>query len=167
MRSETSYASWYFLGIVLLLYALTGAFSFEVFALSLGFAYQIFVKVVPILFIIFGLMAVVNYYVSPDTIARYMGKESGLNGWLVAIVGGIISTGPLYMWYPLLQDIQQKGARNGLVAAFLYTRAIKVPLMPMMIIYFGAAYTIVLTFVIISFSFLQGIVVERIMEVWK
>jgi len=32
-----------------------------------------------------------------------------MKGWLIAILSGILSSGPIYLWYPLLadKDVQQ------------------------------------------------------------
>jgi len=70
--------------------------------------------------------------------------------------------GPVYAWYPMLRELRQKGMRNGLIAAFLYSRAVKLPLLPLMIHYFGVAYAVVLSLYLIAFSILSGIVIERL-----
>ena len=100
-------------------------------------------------------------------LVKWLGKESGIKGWLIAIIGGILSSGPIYMWYPLLSQIKKQGGRDGLIATFLYNRAVKIPLMPLLIYYFGWIYAIVLTFVMIIFSVFQGLIVEKIVEVKK
>jgi hypothetical protein len=84
---------------------------------------------------------------------------------LIAISGGILSTGPIYMWYPLLNDLQKQGMRPSLIAVFLYNRAVKIPLMPLIIIYFGWIYMIVLLVVMIVVSIAQGWITEKLMEI--
>jgi hypothetical protein len=93
-----------------------------------------------------------------------MGRDSGLRGWSLAIVGGILSVGPIYAWYALLRDLRTKGMRTALIAVFLYNRGIKLPLLPLMIHYFGLAYTLVLAIYMTLFSLLNGILVEKIVE---
>ena len=63
--------------------------------------------------------------------------------------------------------MQKKGVRNGLVATFLYNRAVKIPLLPLMIFYFGMVYTIILTIIMMIVSVFQGLIVEKILEVEK
>ena len=48
------------------------------------------------------------------------------------IAAGIISTGPIYAWYPLLKDFKEKRA-GGSVIAILYNRAVKPFLLLVMI----------------------------------
>ena len=163
MKKPDNFNSLAFLGIVLLLYLSIIIFDYSNFDKAVVFVVDIFEKIIPILFLVFILMATANYFINPRRIAKYLGKESGIKGWIIAIFGGIISTGPIYLWYPLLNDLQKKGVRNGLIATFLYNRAIKIPLMPLMILYFGLKYLFVLTMVMIIFSVFQGIVVEKIM----
>ena len=57
--------------------------------------------------------------------------------------------------------------KNSLIAVFLYNRAVKPALIPLMIYYFGLSYLIVLTIVMIIFSIINGILVEKILEVTK
>jgi hypothetical protein len=69
------------------------------------------------------------------------------------------------MWYPLLADLKNKGLNDGLIACFLYNRAIKIPLLPLAIIYFSWQYILVLTIVMVLASVTQGILLNKIIEV--
>lgn len=107
-------------------------------------------------------MVALEYFVSPENVRKYLGKSAGLKRWLIAVAGGIISTGPIYMWYPMLRQLRKKGVKYGFIATFLYNRAVKPPLIPMIILYFGLKYTVVLTIVMIIISIVQGIIFEKI-----
>jgi len=128
---------------------------------------SIIIKVIPVILLVFILMAITNYFIKPSFLVKVMGKKSGVLGWIIAIITGIISTGPIYMWYPLLADLKKKGVRQGLIATFLYNRAIKIPLLPMIILYFGLTFTIILTIVMMIISVFQGLLIEKFMEVKK
>jgi hypothetical protein len=71
--------------------------------------------------------------------------------------------GPVYAWYAVMAELQQKGMRTALIATFLYSRAIKLPLLPLMIYYFGLSYTLVLCSYLLVFSVINGILVERLL----
>jgi len=73
---------------------------------------------------------------------------------------GILSHGPIYVWYPLLKDLKEHGMRTGLVTVFLYNRAIKIPLLPIMIFYFGISFVIILSIYMIIASIFQGKIIE-------
>jgi uncharacterized membrane protein YraQ (UPF0718 family) len=107
-------------------------------------------------------MFIFNFFITPELITKNLAKSSGMRRWLIAIGGGVISTGPIYLWYPLLRELKKHGVSDGFVAAFLYARAIKPFLFPVMIFYFGWKYAFVLTFVMIVMSLGQGVTIERL-----
>jgi len=166
-KSETSRVGWYFLLIVIAVYIIIGIIKPDAIVPSLKFVGGIVLQIWWVFLLVFVLLAVLNYYVMPKHVYKYLSKSSGAKGWFMAVTGGIISTGPIYLWYPLLNELQKHGTRNGLIVAFLYTRAIKPALLPLLIFYFGLTYTIVLTIVMIVMSILQGIFVEKILEAKK
>ena len=77
------------------------------------------------------------------------------------MVAGIIATGPVYIWYSMLADLQEKGMRIAFSGVFLYMRSVKLPFIPLMIYYFGGAFTAVLTMYLIVFSVFAGICCEK------
>lgn len=165
--TEKSRTGWYFLGIVLALYAATAIYSTTIFMRSIAYFWSIIQKILPVLALVFALLAATNLWVKPKSIVKHMGKDAGLKGWVWAVLGGIISTGPIYIWYPFLNEMQKHGARDKYITAFLYNRAIKPALLPLFIYYFGIAYTTTLLFLMIIASIIQGISVEKIMEATK
>ena len=106
-------------------------------------------------------MFITNYFISPKTLVKKLSKKRKRN-WSFVLLAGIISTGPIYMWYPLLSELKEKGLREGFIATFLYARAVKPALIPLMIFYFGLTFTIIITINIIIFSIIQGITLEKI-----
>ncbi len=109
--------------------------------------------------IVFAFTFIVNLLLNEKKIVALVGKESGLKGWIIALFGGLISHGPIYLWFPLLSGLKEKGMKNELITTFLYNRAVKIPLLPLMIFYFGLTFTIVLTFWMIIFSVINGKIV--------
>ncbi|MBW2981539.1 hypothetical protein KY343_01535, partial [Candidatus Woesearchaeota archaeon] len=150
---------------VIVLYLAVWLFSSEIIIKSLQFFLMIIKRIIPVFILVFVLMVLINYFIKPKRIVNYFGKKAGIKGWIISITAGLLSTGPMYMWYPLLNQMQKKGVKNRFITAFLYNRAIKLPLLPLLIFYFGWAYTIILTMVMIIASVFQGIIVEKILEV--
>lgn len=153
---------WLFLALVLLAYALLGLVNPEAASRSLSFFTHVMAQVLPVLGLVFFLLFVANLVLKPKWIKRYLGKGSGIKGWLAATVGGILSVGSIYAWYAMLSELQQKGMKNALIAVFLYSRAVKLPLLPLMIHYFGIAYTLILCLYLIAFSIINGLIVEKL-----
>lgn len=160
--SQLINSPWIFLVVMILIYSAVAVFDFSLFRVVVSTFERIFWRILPILPLIFGLIFLSNLFLEPKQIKEYLGKESGLKGYLISIVGGIISTGPIYMWYPLLEDFKEKGMRLSLIATFLYNRAIKLPLLPVIIFYFGWSFTLVLTVLMVFFSIVNGILTEKI-----
>ena len=159
---EKNLGGWLFLALVLVVYGLFSLVSPEATAQALHFFTHVMGTLLPILGLVFLLLFIANLLLEPKRIKRYLGKESGIKGWVTVILGGILSMGPIYAWYTMLSELQKKGMRSALIAAFLYSRAVKPPLLPLMIYYFGLTYTLVLCMYLIGFAIISGILVEKL-----
>ena len=106
---------------------------------------NIFLNMLLPLCLVLVLMILLNLFLKPAQIVRFLGKGSGIKGFLLPAAAGIISTGPIYAWYPLLSELKKKGAGNSQIAIFLYNRAVKPFLLPVMVGYFGWEYVLILT----------------------
>ena len=146
--------------LVLITYGILGIYDFGLLKNALSALAGLIARIAPILLLVFGVMFLTNLYFESSGIVRFLGKGSGLRGWMLAIGGGIVSSGPIYMWYPLLSDLKEKGMKDSLIAAFLYNRAIKIPLLPMMVYYFGWSFALILSIYQVLFSVVNGILVE-------
>ena len=122
----------------------------------------VIIKLLPIFLVVILLTAIINFFLKPEYISRHLGKNSGTKGWLYALLGGIISHGPMYVWYPMFEDMKQHGLKNSLIAVFFYARAIKLPLLPLLVDYFGLIFTVVLSFYILIGAIVQGYAIEHI-----
>ncbi len=149
---------WHFFLLMSVIYLGLFIFFPSFFNKCFIFFKQTFLNILPIFLIIFVLMIFTNRYVDSKFVMRHM-RGSKIKSWLYALIGGILSTGPVYMWYPLLKDLKENGVSNGEIACFLYSRAIKPALLPLLILYFGLKYAIVLTLVMIFLSLLQGVLI--------
>ncbi len=157
-QGKSSRVEWYFLVSVAVTYLILYLFRPELAMDSLNASKNIFIKILPALAIIFAVMTLINYFVSKKMIKSYLGVSSGPRRWLIAIVSGVLSTGPIYAWYPLLNELREKGLDYGFIATFLYNRAVKLPLLPLLVYYFSPLFTGVLLGVMIVVSVLQGLV---------
>lgn len=153
-------ARWFFLSGVVLLYSVILIVWPETGAAGLSAFCRLSVRVLPVLGIVYGVMLLTNLFIKTGQIVRFLGLKSGPLGWIVVIAAGILSAGPIYMWYPLLSDLKEKGMREALIATFLYNRAVKLPLLPMMIVYLGIEMTLIVTGYMVLFSVANGYAVE-------
>ena len=153
---------WIFLISTITLYIIVSLFDISLALQSLIVLGELLQKIIPILVVVFFFIFLFNLFLSPQKVIKYLGKESGFKGWLLVIGSGIISMGTAYLWYPLLGDLKAKGMSNALIATFLYSRAIKIQLLPFLIYYFGWSFVVILTCYMVIFSVINGWLVEKI-----
>ena len=149
-----------FLLSMLLLYGIIGLFDPTFLVGALLYFREMLIKVLPILGIVFVILFAINLFLKADKVSRYLGREAGVMGWLYAVIGGILISGPPYVLYPMLGEMKKHGARSGLIVTLLYNRNVKVQFLPALVYYFGLRYAIVLSIYIILFSVLNGMVFE-------
>ena len=149
-----------FLPVVLLLYIGFAFHDPHKTLNALDAALHVFLKILPIIVSVIVLLGVFNYFFDPKKFSQKLNAGSGIKGWFFALAGGVISHGPVYVWYPLLTDLRSNGVRDGLIVAFIYSRSIKVPMLPVMIDYFGWKFTLILSVYTLLAAVLQGIVMD-------
>jgi uncharacterized membrane protein YraQ (UPF0718 family) len=160
--TRAGHGRWWFLAIVAALYAVCAALAPDLALHALAHTWQALRRMLPVLALVFVLMVVFDLTLSPRQVVQHLGRPGGALGWLIALVAGILSAGPIYSWYPLLAELRGKGMRASTAAVFLYARAIKLPLLPLLFHYFGTAYSVVLSLYLAGFALLSGLVMERI-----
>jgi uncharacterized membrane protein YraQ (UPF0718 family) len=150
----------FMLAIYGVLFAVAPDKAFE----AIGRSGKIFLHIALPIALVFCLMVVMNLYLKPSHIAKFLGKRAGIKGILLSTAAGIFSMGPIYAWYPLLKNLREKGAANTLLAIFLGNRAVKPFLLPIMISYFGWTYVVILTFFTITGSVVAGFFIRILLK---
>ncbi|WP_457595949.1 permease [Hydrogenimonas sp.] len=151
-----------FLAFVAVLYAVLAFIDAHKTLEALLQAGKVLAELVPILMVVMLLTVYVHYRFEPKKLAAHLGEESGVKGWAVALGLGVLSHGPMYAWYPMFRDMMRHGLRKGLVAAFFYARAVKVPILPIMVQYFGLAFTLSITLYTLLAAWVQGVLIEKL-----
>ncbi len=150
----------YLFVIVLFCYCVLFLVDNESAASSLQKSITIILKILPIITVVILFTSLINYFLSSKQIAAHLGRDSGIKGWGWALIAGVLSHGPMYIWYPMLEDLRSHGMKDALLVVFFASRTIKLPLLPMMVDYFGVAFTIILSLYIILGSILQGVCLQ-------
>ena len=123
---------------------------------------SVFLKMIPILIVVFVIMVLSNLFLTPERVKRHFGRNSGVKGWFYAMIFGIIIAGPPYILYPMLKELKKNGVENSHIAIFLYNRNVKLPFIPAMIYYFGWQYTVILSVLLVLFSIFNGLLMGKI-----
>ena len=103
--SKNIYYSFSFLIIVITLYIILFLLKPDKIINSLYASRDIFMNIIPVLILVILLMGISNYLLKPKKVSKYLGKKSGVKGWFLSALFGILSHGPIYVWYPLLKDL--------------------------------------------------------------
>ncbi len=163
-KKETAWKAYAFLLVVVVIYLIVFFLDPDRTAGAFQFSLDMLRKLVPILTVVSCFMFLNNLLVKPSWVKNHVGEDSGWKGVFIAVVGGALSMGPIYVWYGILQELQNKGMRTSLIASFLYARSVKPQLLPLMIYYFGWLYALVLVFYLIIFSVFNGWFTEKMMS---
>ena len=164
MKKGLEFKGLKFLYIVIIAYIVLFFIEPKNALLSLQKAFDIFYQLLPIFLFIILVMTLINYFLKPKQIIKHFGKESGAKGVIYALLAGIISHGPMYAWYGMIQELREQGAKDSLLITFFYARAIKIPMLPFMLGIFGLAFTLILSFYILLFALIQGMVMDWLGE---
>ncbi|OGI29087.1 MAG: hypothetical protein A2288_02145 [Candidatus Moranbacteria bacterium RIFOXYA12_FULL_44_15] len=149
----------------------TGTLYAAIFFINADFAKKSFVHfsetflgMLPILAVVFFVMFLSYFFVSPELVKRHLGRDSGAKGYLWATLGAIAISGPPYVLFPILRDLKKHGMKYSLVAVFMNNRNVQPTFLPVIAYYFGTLFTIVFAFYIIVFSLLSGLIIGRLMK---
>lgn len=114
-------------------------------------------QVLPLFVFMIFLMALLNYLLQKYDLLKFF-KIKGTKKYFLTVILGVVSSGSIFMWYPILKDLKKQGLKNNLIACFLYNRAIKIHLLPLILSVFSLKYTIILSLVMVFNSLLQSFV---------
>ena len=91
---------WIFLIIVAIIYVIAVIIDFDLAKnASLQFVF-LFKKIIPVFALVFVFIFLSNLFLNAEKISKFMGENAKTKGWIIAIIGGILSSGPIYIWYP-------------------------------------------------------------------
>ena len=163
-RGDKSFAfrGKYLLLVVLAAYGVLFVLNPEAAMAALQKSGAVAARILPIIAGVILFTALLNYFLRPKEVVRHLGKKSGFRAWAWALAAGIISHGPMYIWYPTLEDLRRHGMRDGLIVTIFAARVIKVPPLPLMIGYFGLNFTLILSFYILAGALIQGWLMEKL-----
>lgn len=145
--------------IVLVIYGVLFVLDPEQALAALKNSGKVCLSILPPLAFVFVVMLALNLFVKPAQIVHFLGSGTNIKGILLSVAAGIISMGPIYVWYPLMKELREKGAGDMLISVFLYNRSVKLFLLPMMVASFGWVYVVILTVMTVLASIVNGYLV--------
>lgn len=123
-----------------------------------------FVGVLPIIAAVFAALGLFNVWVDKKQIAALLGKGSGIKAVVVASLVGTVLVGPVYVIFPLMKAVHERGARWAVVGAVLTAWAVKVTMVPMEIGMLGWRFSLLRIGLVILSAVPIGYLLEWIVE---
>lgn len=148
--------------ISLYIYAFTVAPERAANALHIGSS--IFISVILLIVSVFGLVGLLQIWISRELIVKLLGREGGFKGLLIATLCGTVLIGPAYIIFPLLMSLQKQGARWAVITIVLTSYAVKVQMIPVEIGFLGWPFSLARALVTIALAIPTGLLVEAFME---
>ncbi len=133
---------------------------------ALSVSGRTFGSVILIILSVFGLMGLLQVWISREKVAALLGKEGGWKALVIAAASGTILIGPAYIIFPLLQSIKAQGARWAVITAVLAAYAVKIPMIPLEVQFLGWSFSLSRSLLTILSAIPIGLLVEAIME-WR
>ncbi len=157
-KNKSSKSVYFFMSMVLL-YIVLWFFNPTKVIDAGHYVLDITIDIIPILVFVYVFMVGMSF-LNEKKLRKTIEKSSSFAKYFLMSVLGTLSHGPIYAWYPFLKDLNEKGVSKGNVSAFLYSRGIKLTLLPMLIAFFDFKFALVLTIVTFLFAIIQGILVD-------
>ena len=148
----------------ILLYSLAFLVNPEQASQALTSAATTFSSVMPLIIAVFCLVGLLHVWISRDRIVRLLGHEGGLKSLVIAALCGTLLMGPAYIIFPLLMEIQKRGARWAVVTIVLTSYAVKLQMIPIEAGFLGWPFTLGRALITIALAIPTGLLVEAMME---
>lgn len=113
---------------------------------------------------VFGLVGLLQVWISRDLIVRLLGKEGGIKGLLLAALCGTLLIGPAYIIFPLLMSIHKQGARWAVITIVLSAYAVKLQMIPIEIEFLGWPFALGRSLLTVALAIPTGLLLEVLME---
>ena len=160
--SRRGIGGWLFLAAVLSAWLATALLQPENLGPAFTLFKQLLGEVVPVLGLVFALLFLANLFAEKTWIERHLGPGRGTRAWLLALAAGVLAAGPPWPWYALAGQFMQRGVRPGVAATVLFARSLKLPLLPLLVHFFGLAFTLSLSLWLLVLAFLGGWAMQQI-----
>ena len=99
---------------------------------------KMFLNILPAILSVLILVSVFLFFLPNETIIRFMGKDAGFTGYLIAALIGSIALIPGFIAYPLAGILVKNGVSYPVIAVFITTlMMVGVLTLPIEIKYFG------------------------------
>lgn len=133
--------------------------------IALKKAWKSFENILPQFIVILILIGIMLAIISPETISKLIGNQSGWMGMIIASIIGSITLIPGFVAFPLAAALLKSGAGFMQIAVFISTlMMVGLVTMPVEISYFGKKATILRNIMAYVFSFIVAIIIGMVLK---
>ncbi|MBO8168920.1 MAG: permease [Thermoanaerobacteraceae bacterium] len=128
-------------------------------------AWKSFTKLLPEVLAIMIFVGISLAVLSPDTISKLIGSESGLLGIIIALIGGSFTLIPSFVAFPLAVSLLNGGAGYAQIAALVSTlMSVGIVTLPTEIKYFNKSTAILRNFMSFVVAIIFTLVIGEVMK---
>lgn len=120
----------------------------------------LFASVLLLIAAVFGLVGLLQVWISRDLIVRLLGREGGFKGLLLAALCGTLLIGPAYIIFPLLMSLHRQGARWAVIVIVLSSYAVKLQMIPIEIEFLGWPFSLGRSLLTVLLAIPAGLLIE-------
>jgi len=119
-------------------------------------------KIFPGVFILIGLFDV---WIKKETVEKYLGRESGLKGLVLAVLLSGTTIGGLYVAFPVAYTLQKKGARLSVIFTFISASGIcRVPMTLFEASFMGWKFSLIRILVALPLVIISSVLLGKFLE---
>jgi uncharacterized membrane protein YraQ (UPF0718 family) len=156
-----------YIALGLVIWGLVAVFSVPKSIQVATIAYKAFANAFWIIISVFFFIGLIQAWVTPEQMSKYLGKSAGWKRFAFASTVPILLGGSLFTMLPLTKSLKEKGASNSAILAFLTAWSGKAPLIPLEAQFLGWKFTIIRTLLIIPTAIIMGLLGEAILDRWE
>ncbi len=120
------------------------------------------IKVLPFAFVLIGLFEV---WVERKTVERHLGEESGVKGYLWAMVLSSITVGGVFVAFPVAYSLHKKGASLGVIFTYIGASAVcRIPMNLFELSFMGIKFTAIRLAVSLPLVILSSVLLGRYLK---
>jgi uncharacterized membrane protein YraQ (UPF0718 family) len=151
----------------LIIWGIVALFSFGKSLSVAKVAYKAFAGAFWIIISVFIFIGLIQAWVTPEQLSKYLGKTAGWKRFAFASTVPIFLGGSLFTIFPLTKSLKEKGASNSAILTFITAWSGKAPLIPLEANFLGWKFTILRTLLIIPTAIVMGFLGETILDKWE
>lgn len=151
----------------LVIWGIVALFSFGKSLSVAKVAYKAFAGAFWIIISVFIFIGLIQAWVTPEQLSKYLGKTAGWKRFAFASTVPIFLGGSLFTIFPLTKSLKEKGASNSAILTFITAWSGKAPLIPLEANFLGWKFTILRTLLIIPTAIVMGFLGETILDKWE